>query len=366
MILHEIGIANFKNIEEGNITFSPKVNCLIGNNGQGKTNVLDAIFYLSFTKSFFNTPDQLVVRHDAPFMMLRGKYSRKGEATEISVGLQVGKHKRIKRDGKEYRRITEHIGLLPLVMVSPLDSDLIRGASDGRRRLIDMIISQADKEYLSRLMWHQKAIEHRNMMLRQGYTDPLLFASVEEQIIDAATYIHQARTSWVKAFEPIFMHYYQAIAGPEEQVQLRYVSHLNAASAREVLDQNRQRDIALGYTSAGVHRDDIELLLDGHPMRATGSQGQCKSYTIALRFAQYHFLKNATAVKPILLLDDIFDKLDSIRVQNIVDVVSSNDFGQIFITDTNLSLLDDIVKKISADYTILMVEKGCISTHSNS
>ena len=362
MILESISILNFKNIEEAALQFSPKVNCFIGNNGMGKTNVLDAVYYLSFSKSYANLVDSLVVRHDADFLMVKGQYLRRGEEEEVSISLQRGKRKSLKRNGKEYKKLSEHIGLLPVVMVSPMDWELIRGAGDERRRLMDMIISQSNAQYLAALITYGKAVENRNAMIRQGYRDVILFETVEEQIVRAGEYIHECRKNWVNEFSPIFMQYYGAISGSAEQVHLSYKSHLEDMPIRELLAANRERDFVIGYTTRGVHRDDIELMLGEHSMRKTGSQGQCKTYTIALRLAQYDFLKRAGGVTPILLLDDIFDKLDAARVENIISMVSNGDnFGQIFITDTNRTHLNEIIRQVGGDYRIFEVVGGEVS-----
>lgn len=362
MILESISILNFKNIEEAALQFSPKVNCFIGNNGMGKTNVLDAVYYLSFSKSYANLVDSLVVRHDADFLMVKGQYLRRGEEEEVSISLQRGKRKSLKRNGKEYKKLSEHIGLLPVVMVSPMDWELIRGAGDERRRLMDMIISQSNAQYLAALITYGRAVENRNAMIRQGYRDVILFETVEEQIVRAGEYIHECRKNWVNEFSPIFMQYYGVISGSAEQVHLSYKSHLEEMPMRELLAANRERDFVIGYTTRGVHRDDIELMLGEHSMRKTGSQGQCKTYTIALRLAQYDFLKRAGGVTPILLLDDIFDKLDAARVENIISMVSNGDnFGQIFITDTNRTHLNEIIRQVGGDYRIFEVVGGEVS-----
>ena len=227
MILNCVSILNFKNIEEAALQFSPKVNCFIGNNGMGKTNILDAIYYLSFSKSYINQGDSMVIHHDADFLMLKGDYTRRAEPLEIALSLQRGKRKTMKRNGKEYKKLSEHIGLLPAVMVSPMDWELIRGAGDERRRLMDMIISQSNAEYLAALIRYGKAIENRNALIKQGYRDPILFETVEEQMCAAGQYIHECRKAWVEDFSPIFMNYYQAISGSAETVSLEYKSHLN-------------------------------------------------------------------------------------------------------------------------------------------
>ena len=363
MTLEQLTILNYKNIVEAQLRFSPNVNCLIGNNGMGKTNVLDAIYYLSYCKSFTSSNEHsAAINHDANFLMLQGRYSRKGSPEEIALSVQRGKRKTVKRNGKDYKRLSEHIGLLPLVMISPLDWDLIRGGSDERRRLMDQIISQGNRQYLDALIRYNKALEQRNSMIKNDYRDPLLYETVEQVMATTATVLYDSRKQWLEVFSPIFMRYYQAIAGDAEKVRLSYKSHLSELSMQQVLNANRDRDMIMGYTTRGVHRDDIDLWLGDHPMRKTGSQGQCKTYTIALRMAQFEFLKQYTGTTPILLLDDIFDKLDERRVVSIINVVSNNqDFGQIFITDTNRTHLDEIISMMSGDYAMFVVENGIVT-----
>ena len=362
MTLNTATIVNYKNIAEARLEFSPKLNCLIGNNGQGKTNVLDAIYYLSMCRSFAPAGEgSTVIRHGEPYMMLQGSYTRQDTPLEISVALQRGKRKVVRRDGKEYQRLSQHIGLLPVVMVSPMDWDLVRGSGEERRRFMDLIISQNDSEYLDALIRYNKAVEQRNAMIKREMRDPLLYETVEQAMATHAALIHQRRSLWVEQFLPIFMHYYQAVAGEGEAVSLHYKSHLNDGMMLDHLNATRERDLILGYTTRGIHRDDLELLLGGHSMRHTGSQGQCKTYTIALRLAQFDFLKGGNATVPILLLDDIFDKLDASRVERIVDVVSSDRFGQIFITDTNRAHLDEIVARHDGGHCLMHVNGGNIT-----
>lgn len=364
MRLKHIDITNYKNIAEQSLTFSDGVNCLIGNNGMGKTNVLDAIYFLSFCKSFVRQRDAEVIRHGESFMMLHGTYSRREATEDIRVALQAGKRKSVSRGGKEYQRLSQHIGLLPLVMVSPLDWDLIRGNGEERRRFMDQIIAQGNPQYMEALIRYAKAHEQRNSMLRNEMRDALLYETVEHAMCESAATIHSAREKWTHHFTPIFMEYYAAVAGDAEPVALNYVSHLNDATMEQALAATRERDLVLGYTSRGPHRDDIELTLGTHPMRNTGSQGQCKTYTIALRLAQYDFLRRHVPTTPILLLDDIFDKLDARRVEHIVDVVSSERFGQIFITDTNRTHLDEIMARQAGEHTMFIVENGtCVPAH---
>lgn len=358
MRLNSLSILNYKNIGEAQMNFAPGVNCLIGNNAMGKTNILDAIYYLSMCKSCTRQPDASVIRHGEQYMMLQGSYTRRDTPEEVTMAVQRGKRKVAKRSGKEYQRLSQHIGLLPLVMVAPADGDLIRGGGDERRRLMDHIISQSNHDYLDAVIRYGKAVEQRNSMIRHQMTDPLLYATVEQVMCQAAQLVYRTRRQWIEQFTPIFMRYYSAVAGEGEKVKLKYESALHDDDMEHLLNQSRQRDMALGYTSQGVHRDDIDLLLDGYSMRRTGSQGQCKTYTIALRLAQFDFLRQSTGITPLLLLDDIFDRLDASRVERIVEVVASDRFGQIFITDTNRTHIDRIVQRLGGDHRLFVVDHG--------
>ena len=362
MTLRNISILNFKNIAEAALDFSGGVNCFIGDNGMGKTNLLDAVYYLSFCKSYTGIGDSGLLRHGADMMMVQGSYLRREQDEVVSIGYKPGRRKVVKRGGKEYDRLSRHIGLLPLVMVSPADWELIRGTGEERRRFVDQIIAQGDAEYMSHLIKYARGVENRNAMLRRGLRDPLLLEAVEQPLCASAAYIHRARQAWVGGFSPIFLEYYRQISASAETVTLSYRSHLSGGTPmQEVLDRNRDHAV-LGYTSAGVHRDDVELMLDGHPMRKIGSQGQCKTYTVAMRLAQYDFLRRMNGgVTPLLLLDDIFDKLDARRVENIIGVVAGDTFGQIFITDTNRTHLDHIIRRVGKDYRIFGVKEGNFS-----
>ena len=359
MILNSLTILNYKNITEAGLDFSGKVNCFLGNNGMGKTNLLDAIYYLSNCKSALSATDAATVRFGENMMLLQGVYTRMEKKETIACAIQDGR-KKVKRNGKEYKRLSEHVGLLPLVLVSPYDWNMIVGGSEERRRLIDRIISQGNKQYLEALIRYNKALEQRNSMLKQGYSDPLLFESINTMLAEAAQSIHAGRAEWIEAFTPVFMRFYNEIGDGGEVVRLDYRSELNKTDMQSVLAENFAKDKVLGFTSQGVHRDEIELMLGESPMRKIGSQGQCKTYTIALRLAQFDFLKSITKLTPILLLDDIFDKLDSNRVANIMRIVSSPTFGQIFISDTNREHIDETIAAIGSDYRIFTVESGNI------
>lgn len=361
MVLQRLSILNYKNITEAELTFSPKVNCFIGQNGMGKTNVLDAIFFLSFCKSCANPIDSQCVQHDKDFFVLQGYYVQdNGEQEEYYCGLKRGRKKSFKHNKKEYQRLSDHIGRAPLVLISPADSELILGGSEERRRFMDMVISQYDKEYMLSLMKYQQALQQRNSLLKQEQEpDPELLSLWEEMMAMTGQVVYQRRKEFIADFVPIFQQYYQEISQNREQVDLRYTSHGDRGDLLPIIQQGRQKDRIMGYSLHGVHKDDLEMLLGGYALKKEGSQGQNKTYLIALKLAQFSFLKHLTgSVTPLLLLDDIFDKLDSSRVEQIVRLVAGDSFGQIFITDTNRDHLDEILARIGQDYTLFQVENG--------
>ena len=377
MILRKLSILNYKNICEAQLELSPKMNCFIGPNGAGKTNVLDVVYYLSFCRSASNPIDSQVIRHEEPFCMIEGEYEdemrkEKGEMENgsvaphyeiVSVGMKRGQKKHFKRNKKEYRKLSEHIGLIPLVVVSPSDTFLIEGGSEERRRLMDMVISQYDRSYIDHLSRYNTALAQRNSLLKMEdqTPDPALMQIWEEQMAEEGEQIFLRRRSFVEELIPVFQEYYQQISQHRENVGLNYVSHCQRGPLLEVIQRDRIKDLAVGYSLHGVHRDDLEFTLDGHLMRREGSQGQNKTYVIALKLAQFDFLKRtASQTTPLLLLDDIFDKLDASRVEQIVKLVSGDSFGQIFITDTNRDHLDQILSSSALDYKIFHVEDGMI------
>ena len=365
MLLKGLSVTNFKNIARETFTFSDKLNCLLGNNGMGKSNLLDAIYYLSFCRSFTGAQDSLMTRRGEDFMLLQGRYDRRGTAEEVNVSLGGGRRKTFKRSGKEYQRLSEHIGLFPAVLVSPADMDLVCGSGEERRRFIDMIISQGDAHYLDHLIRYNHGLQQRNRLLRDHVTDTLLFRTIEDAMDVSARYITTTRRTAIDRLARIHRRYYAAIAGEDgEETGLDYRSALEEEqdmSMADLFERNRTRDQFLGYTSAGPHRDDIVLTLSGMPVRRTASQGQQKTFTIALRLAQYEFLSEATSLKPLLLLDDIFDKLDARRVEAIIGVVAQDTFGQIFITDTNRKHLDEILGHIPAAHALWTVDHGAFT-----
>ena len=365
MILRRLTILNYKNIREATLDLSPKMNCLIGRNGVGKTNVLDAIYYLSFCRSASNPIDSQVIRHDEPFCMVEGVYEEPDNGDDaallISCGIKRGQKKHFKRNKKEYKRLSEHIGLIPLVVVSPADSLLIDGGSEERRRLMDMVISQYDRQYMVHLGRYNNALQQRNTLLKMEDLEPdaALMQIWEEQMAVEGEAVYRSRNAFVEELVPVFQDYYRRISQDHEQVGLNYVSHCQRGPLLDVIQRDRAKDRAVGYSLHGVHRDDLEFTLGGHQMRREGSQGQNKTYVMSLKLAQFDFLKRTSSqTTPLLLLDDIFDKLDAGRVEQIVRLVSGDSFGQIFITDTNRDHLDQILSNSTMDYKIFHVEDG--------
>lgn len=372
MILRRLSILNYKNIQEATLQLSPKFNCFIGHNGAGKTNVLDAIHFLSFCRSAYTAQDSLVVQHDAPFFVHEGEYERSaesGEGMSIYCGMRRGTKKHFKRDKKEYRRLSEHIGLIPIVMIAPGDTMLIEGGSEERRKLMDVVISQYDRSYIDALNRYNKSLVQRNTLLKMEDAEPdvEVLGILEEQMATEGEAIFAKRSALVEQLIPLFQEYYTMISGNHEQVSLSYVSHCQRGPLLDVIRRDRMKDLAVGYSLHGIHRDDLEILLDGHPMRREGSQGQQKTFVISLKLAQFAFLKQSSAhTMPILLLDDIFDKLDATRVEKIVQLVSGEGFGQIFITDTNRDHLDQILQQGHFDYRLFRVHDGEVVVMHNA
>lgn len=330
----------------------------------GKTNLLDAVYFLSFCKSYTNPIDSQVINHNADVCMLQGKYVFEDESEEeIFCGIRRRQKKQFKRNKKEYDRLSDHIGFIPLVMISPADNELITGASEERRKFMDIAISQFDKEYLYALMRYNKALQQRNVLLKneEELIDSTLLELWEDQMVADGKIIHTKRALFIDEFTPIFNQFYNTISCSNELVSFEYVSQLNDGDFNELLRANRRRDIAIGHTTTGVHRDELEMLLNGFPIKKVGSQGQNKTYFVSLKLAQFHFLLQTGNTTPILLLDDIFDRLDAQRVEEIVKLLSNEEFGQIFISDTNRESFDEILQQSHNEYHLYNVKDGEIT-----
>ena len=363
MILKKISILNFKNIREASLELSSKMNCLIGHNGVGKTNFLDALFYLSFCKSSLNPVDSQIMTHDSDFFMVEGLYEdESGKQTDVYCGMKRGTKKHFKRDKKEYKRLSQHIGLIPLIMASPGDSSIISGGSEERRRFMDIVISQYDSVYIDALSAYNKALLQRNALLKmENEPDAALLDIWEEEMARNGEVVYAKRRAFVEEFVPVFQKIYAVISGGKERVSLTYVSHCQRGQLLDVIRRDRFKDRAVGYSLHGVHRDELEMMLDGYMMKREGSQGQNKTYVLSLKLAQFDFLcRTASKTTPLLLLDDIFDKLDAQRVEQIVKLVSGDGFGQIFVTDTNRDHLDRILHNGCFDYKLFYVDDGNI------
>ena len=366
MYLKKLSIINFKNYPEANLEFSEKINCFVGNNGAGKTNLLDAIHYLSFTKSYFNTVDVQNIRHEADFFAIHGEYLRNGSPSEqLSCTQKRNQKKVFKLNKKEHERLADHIGLYPLVMVSPYDNDLINDGSELRRKFIDSVISQFDRVYLDDLIHYNKVLAQRNALLKQfadeNYFDISMLGIMNDQLTPSCYRIFEKRKIFLNDFSPIFTRYYELITGDKEKVSIVYGSHLLYEDFEQSLIASLERDKALRYTTTGIHKDDLDFKINGFPLKKYGSQGQQKSYMIAIKLAQFEFTRLKIGFEPVLLFDDIFDKLDARRVEKLVKLVSTDSFGQVFITDTQLDRIDQIFRSINIAHKVFSVTEGTVA-----
>lgn len=356
MYLQKLSVLNFKNLTSQSFDFQQKINCFVGDNGVGKTNVLDAIYYLSFAKSYFNSVAVQNIKHGETFFMIEGDYLLNDRNEKIICSLKKGQKKILKRNGKNYEKFSEHIGQLPLVIISPADRDLVTEGSDTRRKFIDGVISQQNKTYLKDLLNYNKVLSQRNALLKYFAAnrtfDALNLNVYNEQLASLGTKIYEVRKEFLTTFIPIFNQKYQIISGDKEHVNLLYKSQLNDNSMDNLLQHSLEKDKIIQYTTTGIHKDDLSFDIGDYPIKKFGSQGQQKSYLIALKLAQFEFIKRQSQVTPILLLDDIFDKLDEKRVAQIIDLVDNDEFGQIFITDTHSERTENIVKKSNKAYQI--------------
>tara|TARA_R110002111_G_scaffold894_1_gene6513 strand:- start:4474 stop:5553 length:1080 start_codon:yes stop_codon:yes gene_type:complete len=356
MNLNTLSLVNYKNFESQVFAFDAKINCFVGANGIGKTNALDAIYHLAFGKSYFNPIAVQNINHNAEFFVVDGHFTKNERSEKVIVSLKRGQKKVIKRNGKAYDKFSEHIGFIPLVIISPADRDLIIEGSDTRRKFIDSVISQSDKSYLTELISYNKVLAQRNALLKYFALNNTFNADTlaiyNEQLHNYGTEIFKKRETFLKTFIPILKARYEAISQSKEVINLTYKSDLFDGELNDLLDKTLNKDKALQYTSVGAHKDDLVFLIDDFPIKKFGSQGQQKSFLIALKLAQFDFTKQQSGVSPILLLDDIFDKLDENRVAQIINLVDNDHFGQIFISDTHADRTEDIVKQIHQSYKI--------------
>lgn len=366
MYLESLQLTNFKNLEEIDLQFSPGINCLFGANGSGKTNLLDSIYYLSFCKSFFNVVDSQNIRHNEAYFTIGGRYSKNGSDPYLLQIVQKRNQRKIfKVNKKEYEKLADHIGLFPLVMVSPYDRDLINEGSEVRRKFIDSIISQFDHLYLENLIDYNKSLQQRNSLLKQfqltGKGDPVLLEMWDQSIVNLSEQIFPVRKSFVDAFIPYFVEFYSKISGAKELVGMKYESQLNFNRLDDLLKSSVHKDVVQGFTSYGIHKDEFLFDIDNYPVKKYGSQGQQKSFVIALRLAQYEYIRTIKDFKPVILFDDIFDKLDESRVSQIISLTGDDDFGQVFITDTDSARISKLFRNLKVDHKLFDVKGGSIN-----
>ena len=361
-ILEKIVISDFRNIALQELKFSPNINCISGNNGEGKTNLLDAIHYLSMTKSAFATSDKFTFRHGTDEFSLAGTYRMEnGLASRFALKMTSKGEKKVRRDDKPYNKVSEHIGVLPVVIVSPSDISLVSESGDERRRFMNAVLSQMDREYMTALQQYNRLLLQRNKMLKDQNIDRSLLEVIDMRMTALAEPVHQARKRFVEELRPRVSEYYKAVSGGSEQIDIEYESDLDKAGLDMLLQSSYDKDRVLKYTTVGVQRDDLVFTMNGHPIRRCGSQGQQKSFLVSLKFAQYEIMKRNYGFAPILLLDDVFDKLDMTRISNLLQMVSGNDFGQIFITDSNKVRMSGIVDGLTQDRVYYETVSGTFS-----
>ena len=364
MHLQKLNLTNFKNYNEVEINLSKGINCFVGNNGAGKTNILDAVHYLSICKSYMNAVDKQNIQFDQPFFVIQGDWNKEEIVTNIHCAVKVGAKKIFRKNKREYEKLAEHIGQFPAVMISPYDRDLISEGSELRRKWMDGIISQFDKRYLELIQRYAKILAQRNALLK-NMAEHRLFdrESIEVwnmQLIETGEIIHDKRKLFISEFIPVFQKHYDRIGLTNENIELEYRSQLNESSFEQLLIDYERKDAHTRYSNAGTHRDDLVFKIKGHPIKKFGSQGQQKSYLIALRLAQYEWLKNHLGVRPVLLLDDIFDKLDHDRVERLMKLVADEFFGQVLVTDTDVNRVEKIFRESELEAKIFAVEDGLV------
>ncbi len=356
MYLKKISLLNYKNISDASFDFDVKINCFVGNNGIGKTNILDSIYHLAYGKSYFNPLAIQNIKHNEDFFVIDGEFEKSERTEQIVCSLKKGQKKVLKRNAKIYERFSDHIGFIPLVIISPADSDLISEGSEIRRKFIDSVISTLNSNYLQQLIQYQKSLGQRNALLKyfalNRTFDQDTLSIYNEQLHILGHQIFEKRTLFIQDFLPYFSKYHQQITDGNDEVQLVYHSQLQEKNLNDLLKENIQKDRTLQYTNFGIHKDDLSFEINHFPIKKFGSQGQQKSFLIALKLAQFEFVKKNSGEKPILLFDDVFDKLDENRVSKIVSMVNNNEFGQLFITDTHPERTEKIVKNTLQSYKI--------------
>lgn len=357
--LKKISIINYKNIVDKEYHLDPKINCFVGNNGVGKTNILDSIYHLALGKSYFNLRNDQLINKNEDFMVIDGLFDLNGKKENIICSIKRGDKKNLKRNGKTYKKFSNHIGLIPVVLISPYDNDLINEGSSERRKFIDSIISQNNKEYLINLIAYSRVIQNRNSLLKQ-YNKSVDFdldtiKIYDDQIIKLSEPIFMARKNFFNDFKDLVIEKYDQISENQEKISIEYKSDLFDSEIKNLIENSFQKDVILQYTSSGIHKDDFIFNLDGSRIKKFGSQGQQKSFLIALKLAQFEYLKNKTGNSPILLLDDIFDKLDLIRVKRIVEIVNSTNFGQLFLSDTDRERIEKVLSSLNLSSKIFDV-----------
>lgn len=365
MHLQQLTILNFKNYQTAELSFDEKVNCLVGINGSGKTNLLDAIYYLAFSKSFFNPSDSQNIFQEEAFFSVSGQFIHESQKEKINCSIKKGHKKVVNRNGKNYERFADHIGLIPLVMISPIDILLVVEGSEGRRKWLDGLISQFDKKYLDHLLLYNKALLQRNALLKQiraSRQNPSLLELYNDQLADHGKFIYERRCDLMKALAVYFDEYYKYISNSQENVDILYTSHLHESeSFSEQLEASVQKDLSVQYTTIGVHKDDIEFIIEGRPVKKFASQGQQKSVLLSLRLAQARLIHEMKGMKPLMLLDDIYDKLDALRMSRLLELLNTDDFGQLFITDTNRDHMKELLSGSNMVGKFFKVEAGEVS-----
>lgn len=361
-VLEKIVISDFRNIQLQELEFSPNVNCISGNNGEGKTNLLDAIYYLSMTKSAFASSDKFNFRHGTEEFSLAGTYRMEnGLSSRFAIRMTSKGEKKVRRDDKPYQRVSEHIGVLPIVMVSPSDISMVSDSGEERRRFVNAVLSQMDAQYMASLQQYNRLLMQRNRMLKESDVDRSLLEVVDLRMSVLAEPIYQARKRFVEDLNPVVAEYYRALSGGSEDVDIVYESELSKAGLAQLLGASFERDRVMKYTTSGIQRDDFAFRMNAHPIRRFGSQGQQKSFLVSLKFAQYEIMKRNYGFAPVLLLDDVFDKLDMGRISNLLQMVSGKDFGQIFITDSNKVRMSGIVDGLTQDRAYFETVSGTFS-----